>query len=433
VKNVRVRLAVCLLALCAVVLVISNHLNRNRPAVPNHRLEGIDRKGDVAQIKADFSHGAGRSARHGAAIPKHDVTPLFFREPETWFADNTGWMNPGNQLWQDFYIGPRIADKATIGGALDNFGIDGNSGTMPSIDWAGNILPVTGGNSGQNPFGGSYPGILSANGSSGAYAAPQTNSAANGTSVTANPPATANSAGAADAPSATTSLYESNTADGNGELVRSANRMEASLTNGGNGLLSTAAMDAVTNSYQAAGGMLLAQASPGKFNSGETGRQDLENRTVGRTDRLSSKPTPVVWISNLNGHTAQTPVDSGHQGPANPTIDQGWAPDQGWIPGGGSDVATAGDPWVDQSKTSVPWWQNLPIDNPAPHSSTDPVAQSTPSSQSSPDPTPQSALNPVPEPSQIVLMATVIALAALGAKRSAAKRRIVASLGGWGS
>ncbi len=345
---------------------------------------------------------------------------MFFREPETWFADNTEWTSPGSKMWQDFYISPRIANKATIGGALGNFGSADNSGTTPSIDSAGNISPVGGSNSGQYPFGGSYPGILPAGGSTGAYPVPQANSSGgNAASVTANPSETANPSVATAAPAAATNLSAANAADGDAELVRSATRIEASLTDGENGLLSPASMDAVTNSYQAAGGMLLAQASPGKLSSGETGRQDLESRIVARTDRISSEPTPVVWISNLNGHTVQVPVDSAPQG-ANPTIDQGWAPDQSWIPGVGWSAGTGDDTGGGQTKNSVPWWQNLPIDNPAPQSSTDPV------SPSSPDPAPQSAPSPVPEPSQVVLMVTVIALTALAAKRSAAKRRFAA-------
>lgn len=425
-----VGLAVCLLAICAAVLETGSYINRNRRAAARERSKQLDRYGHVARMDADFIPGRHQHAqvpdkRPGAAAQaKHDLAPVFFREPETWFADNRQWMSPGNKMWQDFYISSSDPNKATIGSTAGKFSIDGNSGTTPPIDWAGNIVPFGGGNFSQYPVGGSYPSILAGNSSGAGYLAPQANaSASNGSSATANPSAKANTVVATDSPSATTNLPSaenlsaSNAMEGNLESAGSATRMEESS------LLSAAAMDTVTDIYQAADGMLLAEAGPGRFNSGETDTQDVKNRIVARTGGISSgNSTPVVWISNANGRTVQATIDSAPQGPANPTINQGWAPNQGQAPGAGWSVVTADETWGVQSQNSVPW-QEVLIDNPAQHSFPVPVAES------SPDPPPRSTPNPVPEPSQMALMVTVIALAALGAKRSAVKRRIAAHPG----
>jgi hypothetical protein len=427
VKHWGVRLAVCLLALCAVVLETSSHINRKRHAVAGDRLQRVDRTGGVARIDAGFLLDAGRHQPKRAwdkrpdadAWAKHDLAPVFFREPQTWFADNAHWTSPGNKMWQDFYIGSPTSNMATIGGMEGNLGIDGNSGIMPPIDWQGTNLPFSGSNFSQSQFGGSYGAVLPANASNAAYLTPRANaSASNGASLAANLPPTMNAAMASEATatnlSSAENLSASTATDGNLELVRLGTRMEAAQTDGESGLLSTAAMDMVTDVYQAAGGMLLAYSGPGKFNSGETGSQGVKNRIVARTGGISS----AVW-SNSNGQTTQGIADS-------TTVNQGLAPKQGQTPGAGSSVVADDETWGAQSQNSIPS-QNIPVDNPARGSAPDAVPQSGLA------PAPQSTPNPVPEPSQILLMVTVIVLAALGAKRSAVKRHVAARPGGWAS
>jgi hypothetical protein len=292
------------------------------------------------------------------------------------FADNMQWESAGNNVWQGFYVSPYTATDATTGQLISIFCIDYNHEIAPPMDWQANIVPFSTSNFSQYQFGGSYPNISPGDTSNPANFAFQTNTTvSNGSSVTAN-------------------LSTSNGLDRYLELVWLATQMESALTDGQNGLLSTAAMNAVIDIYQAADWLVFADSQPSEFSSG-TNLQDLEGRIAATGGNYSLNPTLGLWGSSSSGYNFQFAVDSALSSAENAVMNQGWMPGLGWS------VVTADETWDAQNENGVPLQEFLTY---------------TPPSQSN--------LSPVPEPSQIVLMVTVFGLIALGANRSRLMRRI---------
>jgi hypothetical protein len=293
------------------------------------------------------------------------------------FADNMEWSSAGNNVWQGFYVSPYTATDATTGQLLSIFCIDYNHEIAPPMDWHANIVPFSTSNYSQYQFGGSYPNILPGNTSNPANFAFQGNTTvSNGASATAD-------------------LSTSNGLDRYLELVWLGTQMESALTDGKNGLLSTAAMDAVIDIYQAADWLVFADSGPSEFSSGKTNLQDLEGRIGATAGSFSFNSTLGLWNSSSTGYDFQFAVDSALNSAENAVMNQNWAPGPGWS------VVTTDKTWDAQNQNGVPLQEFLTY---------------TPPSQSS--------LNPVPEPSQILLMFTMIALVALVG--FAARRRIAA-------
>lgn len=298
------------------------------------------------------------------------------------FADDMQWSSAGNNVWQGFYVSPYTAKDANTGALISIFCIDYNHEIAPPMDWQANIVPFSSSNYSQYQFGGSYPNILPGDTSNPANFAFQTNTAvSNGASVTAN-------------------LSTSNGLNRYLELAWLATQMEGALTDGQNGLLSTSAMNAVIDIYQVADWLVFADSGSSEFTSGETNLQDLQGRIAATGGNFAFNSTLGLWGSSSSGYNFQFAVDSALNSAENAVINQGWTPGLAWS------VVTADKTWDAQNENGVPLQEFLTY---------------TPPSQSS--------LNPVPEPSQIVLMLTVISLVALAVKRSAAKRRLAARPG----
>jgi hypothetical protein len=295
------------------------------------------------------------------------------------FADNMEWSSPGNNVWQGFYVSPYTANDVTTGQLLSIFCIDYNHEIAPPMDWQANIVPFSSGSVSQYQYGGNYPNIVPGNTSIPANFAFQGDTAvSNGASVTAN-------------------LATSNGLDRYLELVWLATQMESALGDGNNGLLSTAAMDAVIDVYQAADWLVFADSAPSEFTSGETSLQDLQGRIGSTGGSFSFNSALGLWNSDSTGYSFQFAVDSALNSAENAVMNQGWQPGLGWS------VVTTDKTWDAQNQNGVPLQEFLTY---------------TPPSQSN--------INPVPEPSQIVLMFTVLALIASAVKWSAIKRRIAA-------
>jgi hypothetical protein len=289
------------------------------------------------------------------------------------------WSSPGNNVWQGFYVSPYTAKDANTGALISIFCIDYNHEIAPPMDWQANIVPFSSSNFSQYQFGGSYPNILPGDTSNPSNFAFQTNTAvSNGGSVTAN-------------------LSTSNGLNRYLELAWLATQMEGALTDGQNGLLSTAAMNAVIDIYQVADWLVFADSGPSEFTAGETNLQDLQGRIAATGGNFAFNSTLGLWGSSSSGYNFQFAVDSALNSAENAVMNQAWAPGLGWS------VVTADKTWDAQNENGVPLQEFLTYTPPS-----------------------QTGLNPVPEPSQIVLMVTMIALIAFVVKRSAVKRRLAA-------
>ncbi len=91
---------------------------------------------------------------------------------------------------------------------------------------------------------------------------------------------------------------------------------------GNNGLLSTAAMDAVIDVYQAADWLVFADSGPSEFTSGETHLQDLQDR-IGSTGGgfFSFNSALGLWNSDSTGYSFQFAVDSALNSAENAVMD----------------------------------------------------------------------------------------------------------------
>jgi hypothetical protein len=199
------------------------------------------------------------------------------------------------------------------------------------------------------------------------------------------------------------SLAASNAVSRDLESVRSAMVMQSPAANEKTGLLSAAAMNAVVSIYQAAGMLAPAGAARIESSSRKAGPQDSKNGTVTRTGGISGDWSPASPSSSSTGGYFQFPVDSAPSSWADEPVNTGPAPNAWW------QAAVAGLTGDAQNQSEISF--RIPVTD-------------TPMS-GSPDP----ALDPVPEPSQIVLMFTVIALVVLVAKRSALTRLIALHTG----
>jgi hypothetical protein len=241
---------------------------------------------------------------------------------------------------------------------------------------------------------GGQPAIATAAGSAGDAAGPAGDSelsSATPMDVQANIAPFSTDAGVGNGASVAANLSTSNAPDHGLETMRFATQFESPLIDEKNGLLSPAAMSAVVGSYQA-GGLVSADSAHIESNLGETDLQDLKSTIVVRTGGVSFNSAPALWRSPSTGYRFHFPLDSASNSAGNGNA----ITEQGWTQSGGSPVATG------EKTSSAQNLGDLPLQGLLTH---------TPVSQSAPD--------PVPEPSQFVLMFTVIALAALAAKRSA--------------
>jgi hypothetical protein len=177
------------------------------------------------------------------------------------------------------------------------------------------------------------------------------------------------------------------------ELAWLITQMETALSDGQSGKITTAAMDAALDVYQVADWLIFADASPSQFAPGETHLADVESRVAGTSGDFSYNSTLGLWSSAGSGYDFQYAVDSALNSAENAVVNNGWSSSQ-------FSVVTASEPWVAANNGGVPLQEFLVL---------------TPASGSS--------LTPVPEPSQLVLLFTVIALTGLAARRAAAKRR----------
>jgi hypothetical protein len=85
------------------------------------------------------------------------------------------------------------------------------------------------------------------------------------------------------------------------EPVWLATQMETALSDGRVGLLSTAAMTAVIDIYQAADWLVFADAGPSDFRSGKTNLQDRQSRIAATAAVFPLIQTLGLWGSGAAG------------------------------------------------------------------------------------------------------------------------------------
>jgi hypothetical protein len=120
--------------------------------------------------------------------------------------------------------------------------------------------------------------------------------------TTSNPSNVASQVNIGSDVSVAANLPVSNGLDRDLESVRLATQMESALTDRKDGLLSTAAMNAVVGIYQAAGKLVSAESV-----HSESG--DLKSTIVVRTGGVPSNSTPSLWRSHFTGYHFHFPVD----------------------------------------------------------------------------------------------------------------------------
>jgi hypothetical protein len=291
------------------------------------------------------------------------------------YADNLTWTSAGNNVWSIFYVSPYTALDTTTGQTLQIFCIDYNHDIAPPQTWTANVVPLSSTNLSQYQFGGSYPGVspLDTTAAS-AFAFQSQTTTSGGSTVTAN-------------------LSTSGSMDRYLELAWLATQMETALSDGQQGKITTAAMDAALDVYQVADWLIFADASPSQFAPGMTHIADLENRVAGTSGGFSYNSTLGLWSSAGSGYDFQYAVDSALNSAENAVVNNGWSSSQ-------FSVVTASQSWDASNNGGVPLQEFLVL-----------------------TPTTGSSLTPVPEPSQLVLLFTVIALTGLAARRVARKRR----------
>lgn len=291
------------------------------------------------------------------------------------YADNLTWTSAGNNVWSIFYVSPYTALDTTTGQTLQIFCIDYNHDIAPPQTWQANVVPLSTANLSQYQFGGSYPGITPLDTTAAsAFAFQSQTTTSDGSTVTAN-------------------LSTSGSMDRYLELAWLVTQMETALSDGQSGKITTAAMDAALDVYQVADWLIFADAGPSQFAPGETHIADLESRVAGTSGDFSYNSTLGLWSSAGTGYDFQYAVDSALNSAENAVVNNGWSSSQ-------FSVVTASASWDASNNNGVPLQEFLVL---------------TPNSGSS--------LTPVPEPSQLVLLFTVIALTGLAARRVASKRR----------
>jgi hypothetical protein len=409
------RLGVCLLALCRAASEPGVHLNA-QVAASNFQL--FDERGDVQPTGAGLASGVQRHSLSQVPDWRALISGRANADSDSALAGNlsnapggkTNWSNSPNNASINSYIANDAVISRTAGILCANYNlcIEYNPPTGgAAANWLANVAPVDGGYVGPSQFGTNFGGT--------GYRS----AAAASNSTPAGSPYPAN-IDSGDLTPAAPSPATSNALDQGAEFVQSA----AALTDAHNGILAVSAMGAVSDYYQGANSRALTDSISSDDHFDQSDPLHLE----GGSDAPRVTP-PVIQ------HAAQPgSKSSGYN--STPIVD--------------SELQAAGNQVVNQSAASVNWWPVVPFgptwdapqSNPWPPEFRDPgpmypfpSGSSTPSTSAT-DPPNQGASNsgldlasPVPEPSQLVLMFTVIALTVLAAKRSAFRRRSAAQPG----
>jgi hypothetical protein len=378
-----VRLGVCLLALCgmAPTLDVRPHGQVSTAEGP---LFNESEKGEA--IDVGFTSDAQRNRseqawdwRVAAETSYHGGLP---GDLWTGLSARTGkmdWSGSDNNLERGSYVSSSPLNDAAVNRTASilcaeyNLCIDYAPPAPRFGDWQGNIAPLDGSYLTTKQFGWTYGDVLLGNAGS-AFA----QTAGTGGLIPAMPDASTSNALASSS-----------------GLGRPGTVAQSALSSGNGGIVSVATMGAGSDFYQAASSRALAAATSGEDNSDPTGPQYLNGGivTAPLVRRASSSS------SNSTGHDSGEVVDSVLGATGNP----GSASDYVWpvVTFGATPDVLAADAWPLEFHTPDPVYL-FPTVTGSPIVSIDPLA-------------------PVPEPSQIVLMFTVIALVALAAKRSAVK------------
>lgn len=397
----KIRLGVCLLALCGMGpdINVRSHGKVTSTEVTlslgGQKGEAIDRgfRSDGWQnpskqasdslsrvgVRASFDSGAGFSGAAQLGLGER--------------AGKIEWSGSGNSFKSETYVSSSANDAAlnrttAILCAEYNLCIDYDPSTRPPANWLVNLAPVESGYVGAAQAGGTYYRSASA--------------------ASASTPATSPaSIATGDVMPVAFNLSASN-GDQGSESARSGAVAQSVMTNGG----SAAAMGAVTSNYQAANSRALTDSISGDDNSDQTDPLHLDGgngapRVTPPVIQHASQPG-----SNSTGNDSPSIVDSELQTAGNQVINQSTASVNWWPigPFGSTSDVPGSNPWFLAPHDPGPGYQFSPT------STSDPAIQGPTNSGLDP-------ASPVPEPSQLVLMFTVIGLIALAAKRSSTMRR----------
>jgi hypothetical protein len=304
-------------------------------------------------------------------------------------ADRMEWPGSGNNVGQGIYGSPHssndtAADRtASILCAEYNLCIDYNPSAPRFGDWQGNLAPLDGSYLTTKQFGWSYGDVLLANAS------------------------TSPNAGAGDSALIPPNPSFSDAVDRSSGLISSA-AAQSPATSGKSGLVSVGVTGAVSDFYQTTNARALAGSISSEDNSGK-----IDPALSGGVIVLPRATPPTSIRRSAVSSSSSTGNDSGSAGNSAGTgdINQGSASVNVWpvVTFGTASDDPESDPWPLEFHTSDPVYA-FPVVSSDPLPAVDPLA-------------------PVPEPSQIVLMLTVIALVGLVAKRSAGKHGILIRAG----
>jgi hypothetical protein len=411
------RLVVCLLALCRAASQHGVHLNAH--------FQLFDERGDVQPIGTGFASGVQRHPFSQVRDWRVLISGRANADSGSAFAGDlpnapggkvtkTNWSNSPNNASINLYAANDAVISRTAGILCANYNlcIEYNPPTGgAAANWLANIAPVDGGYVGPSQFGTNFGGT--------GYRS----AAAASNSTPAGSPYPAN-IDSGDLTPVAPSPATSNALDQGAEFVKSAVATQSALTDAHNGILAVSAMGAVSDYYQGADSRALTDSISSDDHSDQSDPLHLEGGSN------APRVTPPVIQ-----HAAQPGSNSSGYDPT-PIVD--------------SELQAAGNQVINQSAASVNWWPVMPFgptsdapqSNPWPLEFRDPgpmypfpSTSSTPSTSAT-DPPNQDAshsgldlASPVPEPSQLVLMFTVIALTVLAAKRSAFTRRSAARPG----
>jgi hypothetical protein len=288
------------------------------------------------------------------------------------------WPGSGNNVGQGIYGSPHSSNDTAVNRTASilcaeyNLCIDYDPPAPRFGDWQGNIAPLDGSYLTTKQFGWSYGDVLLANASTSAGA-----SAGDLALMPPNP-------------------SFSNAVDRSSGVMSSAATAQSPLTGGKSSIVSAAVTGAVSDFYQTANSRVLAgsissEDNLGKTDAGLSGGVIVSPRAV--------PPTSIRRSAASSSSSAGNDSASAGNGDAN----QGSSSVNVWpvVTFGATSDVPESNPWPLEFHTSDPVYLfPAVIDNPIP--AIDPPA-------------------PVPEPSQITLMLTVIALVGLIARRTASK------------
>jgi hypothetical protein len=400
-----VRLGVCLLALCGMAPMGV----RSHGRIAKGQASLFDQSQRCEPINEAFGSGAqgSRSKQgwdshlRGADAATYASAPVFSGDSRMALAgraDKTEWSGSSYKFESDRHVSSSLNNAAasrtmSILCADYNVCIEYDPPAARFGFWLGDAAPLDGSYLSSTKFGWTYGGVMLGNAGS---ASPATNAAGDVT------PAMLRT-------SASNALTSDSGLAGPGTVTHSA------LAVGDSGIVTVAGVGAVSNNYQGASSRALTDSMSSDDNFGQTDPLHFE----GGSDAPRVTP-PVIQHASEPGSNS-----SGRD--STPIVN--------------SELQAAGNQVINQSASSVTWWPTFgttpdgPGSNPWPPEFHDPGPVYQPPSTSVSDPSNPAIdpgldpTSPVPEPSQLVLMFTVIALTALAAKRSAFKRRAAARPG----